>query len=98
MKDFHPQIEVNYVDCACSHISHVLRFTYIPADKDGWDEPYLEVSTMLDRHLPWYRRVAVAFRYLLGLDCRCPYTESMLSEGSVNKIRKVFDKAYPVKD
>lgn len=76
--------------CSCGDVSHQFVATYDNDDPD-WDKVYLEVK--LNRNLPWYKRLCVAFRYLF---LRTPsrfgdYDEVILDKSHIPALEKLID-------
>ena len=66
MEKISPPIERLHIDCECSSLNHLVRVTYDP------DDTYAElgevyVETQLNTWRPWYNRLWLAVRYVLGL-------------------------------
>ncbi len=60
-----------FFDCACYSPEHIVRFNldpgYLSSDKDPYGmPPELYSSIQLNHTLPWYKRVVIAFNYMLG--------------------------------
>jgi len=63
-----------YIECKCRSFEHLLRFYH---DTSGdWDD--LGVSVQMSHYLPWWRRLWVAAKYVMGLDTRCHYEDVLL--------------------
>jgi len=81
----------HYIECACHLFDHTIRFTI-----DDWeDDPNtnLIVETRMSHFLPWYRRIALAFKYVLGLDTTCQYSETIIPPETFPKLRALLDEA-----
>lgn len=77
--------------CNCGHdVDHVVSFSYWPDKKYGG---MMCVSTGLNHYLSLWRRIGVAFRYILGIDnTYCTYTETVLDLMEMNNLREYLEK------
>lgn len=58
-----PSIRHAHLQCACHYPDHVVRVTLDTHE----DPPELSITPMLNSHLPWWKRLLVAFRYLFNI-------------------------------
>jgi hypothetical protein len=94
-----------HLQCACHHPDHIVRVTL---DKSE-NPPELSITPQLNNHLPWYRRLVVAFKYLFNIKVRDShwgsyhYDNVLLTEEGVNALsnlivtRRVIQKLRKVK-
>lgn len=52
-------------ECDCTAMGHSVRFTYWPNKKDWEAELYIETSLM--KYESFFKRMWVAFKYILGI-------------------------------
>jgi len=59
-----------YFTCACSSFDHTLRFV-LDLDRDS-KHPYPSIFSeiRLSHYYPWYKRIPLAIKYILGIDIR----------------------------
>lgn len=81
-------METHYVDCMCSDLNHTFRFTFDPDDGDLW----LEVR--LHNWMPWYKRVALAAKYVFNRPALKygHYDTTMIDLGDATRIRELMDR------
>jgi len=86
-------LERTYVDCQCDNVFHTIRFTYDP------DDGLFMVEMHVVNYLPWYKRMYIGFKYMLGLDGSPKYDLSIIDPKDYNTISKLLDsaKAFQVK-
>jgi hypothetical protein len=52
-----------HLQCACHYPDHIVRVTLDTSESP----PEISISPLLSHHLPWYKRILVAIRYVLRL-------------------------------
>ena len=80
------QSEDLYFACDCKHPDHILHVSYISDE----DYAFLSLEILLNP-MPWYKRIPVAIRYLLGK--RASYStwdETLLAPDDSRKLTAVI--------
>jgi malate/lactate dehydrogenase len=77
-------IKFHYIECACLSPLHTLRF-YLDEDNQ------LSVETYLNCYYPWYKRIWIAFKYVIGYNNSGAFDETILNQDSQNKLRELLD-------
>lgn len=54
-----------YVECKCTDPEHLLRFAMDVDEQDEWP-PSCDVYAYMSSWLPWWKRIGVAFWFLIG--------------------------------
>lgn len=73
--------------CSCSQLSHSVRFAY-------WDDGEAFITVALDYEHSWFRRLAVAWRYLRRSVCGySAASEIILRTEDYVKLRQWLDNA-----
>lgn len=84
-----------FVDCRCSCEEHILRF-----DIDFFpDDPILATSVFLNVHLPWYKRLWIAFKYVFGYVVRKKdghFDCTIFEEKDVENLKQLCDRYLDV--
>ena len=82
------------VNCSCSHLHHMVRFSFFPYgphDK-GPFEAYVEVS--LDRNQSLWGRIKTAWRFVFGSVCGYgDVAEIILHDDDLPKLREWLERA-----
>lgn len=63
---------VKHLECACTDMSHTLRFSYEPMEDCGDNPPWpptLYAEIYMSPARPWYYRVWPAIKFLFGSNC-----------------------------
>jgi len=55
-----------YFTCDCSHFNHTLRFVLDLDESSIRPIPSIYVEIGLNHYLPWYKRLLVGIKYILG--------------------------------
>lgn len=77
-------------DCGGFSKDHTVEFQYWP-DKQYGDT--FSISTGLAHYLPWYKRLAVGLKYILGIDnTHCFYVETTLGQNEVLRLQKYINE------
>lgn len=75
---------IKYIECACGHTDHVIRFGYFPDDDLEYMRLY--VHTQLPRER-WYKRLWLGIRYIFGYQCKYGHWgETVLDSDGVNQL------------
>ncbi len=81
-----------YAECQCSDFNHLIRFNL---DKDD-GEVFLD--THLNQYLPWYRRIAIAWRYIFGrIDKFGHYDCTMLKPEDTKRIMDLLQHSLDIR-
>lgn len=94
-------LETTYVDCACKHATHTLRFTLDTEDGDLYTE------VQLRQYRRWYERVVMAIKYVFGHQSRYGYYDCTVLDAATydrlhalltrsEEIRKAYDMRLKV--
>src|SRR5271166_4282972 len=86
--------EVLIVNCSCSHLHHMVRFTFWPwgPNDKGPFEAYIEVS--LDRMQSVWGRIKTAVRFVFGRTCGYgDVAEIILNDEDLPKLREWLERA-----
>ncbi len=76
-------------DCGGYSKDHTVEFQYWP-DKEHGDTFY--ISSALAHYLPWYKRLAIGLKYILGIDnTHCFYVETTLGQNEVLRLQKYIN-------
>jgi len=80
--------EILHVDCQCLSFMHMLRFWFEP------ESGCIEVDTHLSNRYPWYRRVWVAWLYVLGRDVKhYGYNSTSITQDKLVQIKSLIAKS-----
>ena len=81
--------EREYIECACGVNEHRLVFVYDLEDKDF----PVYITNFLNLHLPWYRRIFVAAKYVLGFRGEAGHFDyTLLSPETVEKLHEFLTR------
>ncbi len=90
MKD----LQMEPMFCECMSPEHNIRFCFM-IDKDP-NRSEISVDVHMSHYLPWYRRVWLAVKYVLGIETRSHYDTFMMSRVDATRLRGLledFEKA-----
>lgn len=73
-----------YIECECKFPNHIVVIELPEKDDDD-----LWIFTQMNNHLPIYRRVIVAAKYVAGYQDDLHWAETMISK---DKAKEVFQK------
>lgn len=77
-----------YVECECYCGFHTLRFSW----EDDPEHPEVYVSVFLNNSLSFFKRVALAFRFVFGIKTPTNYfCETILNYNKVKELKDLFD-------
>ena len=77
-------------DCGGFSKDHTVEFQYWPNSEYG---DSFSISTGLAHYLPWYKRLVVGLKYILGIDnTHCFYVETTLGQYEVDRLQKYINK------
>lgn len=84
-------MERKHFECDCTEVSHMIRIT-----KDlYWEQAggcALIIETQLNYHLPWYKRLWPAVKYVFGMRCTvAPWAETILNKKQVEELKKFLE-------
>ena len=88
-----------YFKCECGTPDHIFIVSH---DMFVWrDDPDtveveedIYVHTGMNHYLPWYKRLVIAFKYILGIDnTNCIYSESYINVEDASKLIDIL-KTY----
>ena len=87
-------LEYYFLNCKCTCLEHLLRFTFDPDSGDVW------VDVML-APLVWWKRLWVGIKYILNIDTRSlpvHYEETILKTRDYDTIRLILEKSEIAKE
>lgn len=73
-----------YLECDCGDVDHLVR---LHRDDDP-DWAATTISLQMSHYLPWYRRLVVAARYVLGSHEKCHWVDALLDADKREKLRE----------
>jgi len=83
-----------YFECMCHSPEHVLR---VEIDEDF---KCVVFTTYLDHYLPWYKRIIVAIRYVLGFEPSQygHFSETLLKDEDTKKLIELLESVLNSKE
>ena len=84
------------IDCSCNDPAHMMVFNI---DFERHTSPLGEtildkestISYQLNTHLPWYKRIVVAFKYLFNIaDRRSAWHDVFLDDNGIKELKKTI--------
>lgn len=82
--------KVLWVDCDCLTPEHSLRLTFWPEEEDGYLDTNLYVDFPL-RKAPWYKRITVGIKHILGKGTDDLYNDIIWTPGHVERVQVFLD-------
>ena len=77
----------HFFECECGSDEHTLRFTL---DKEDGD---IHTSIFLNQYRPWWKRIYVAIRYVLGYNCKYGHWDNwILNRDDACRLRDMCDE------
>ena len=100
MKKEHPEFQSLWIDCGCGDKAHAITFEAILEEDDEMTPAELVISTRLRNWRGFFRRLWVAFCYLIGKECRFGEYDCFLtsSKDKLLKMREMIDKVIEVNE
>lgn len=86
MGNEHEEISFD-IKCACGYNRDHLTRLVLSEDFED-----VIVGSGLNHYLPWYKRLTIAVKYVLGIDnTHCQYTESVVSKEEMVRLSEWID-------
>lgn len=91
---------VTYLECRCDSPEHVVRVVYDSNRFEPEEDPELFIEVQMNPWLPWYKRLAIAFRYVFNQreGKHSGWTSTWVSGKSVVALHKTLQTYFIVKN
>jgi hypothetical protein len=92
-----------YFTCDCSSFNHTLRFVLDLDEMSDMPFPTIYVEMGLNQYLPWYKRLVIGIKYILGgptgaaYDCWAINTKSDDPERMIAMLKKLQERQERIK-
>jgi hypothetical protein len=79
-----------FFDCSCSDNNHLLRIDIYEWGNENPVEVDLCISTQLNHYLPFWKRISMAFKYVLGKSAGEWYSTTLVNKEDVERLKSII--------